>query len=43
VKSSFAVESDRPVRPWPPKNKYEHGVTDVELGLTNGVGIDSPG
>ncbi len=31
--SSFSFEPDWPVRPWPPKNKYEHGASDAELGL----------
>lgn len=31
--SSFAFESDWRVRPWPPRNKYEHSATDEELGL----------
>ncbi len=32
-RSSFAFEPDWRARPWPPKNKYEHSATDVELGL----------
>jgi len=32
-RSSFAFEPDWRVRPWPPKNKYEHSATDEELGL----------
>ncbi|MCU0806124.1 MAG: glutathione S-transferase family protein [Burkholderiales bacterium] len=32
-KSSFAFEPEWRLRPWPPKNKYEHGATDAELGL----------
>ncbi|MBI1283506.1 MAG: glutathione S-transferase family protein [Thiobacillus sp.] len=32
-KSSMAFEPDWHVRPWPPKNKYEHSATDAELGL----------
>jgi glutathione S-transferase len=32
-RSSFAFEPDWRTRPWPPKNKYEHSATDVELGL----------
>ena len=32
-RSSFIFEPDWRVRPWPPKNKYEHGTTDEELGL----------
>ena len=31
--SSFALEPDWRVRPWPSKNKYEHSATDEELGL----------
>jgi glutathione S-transferase len=31
--SSFVFEPDWRTRPWPPKNKYEHSATDVELGL----------
>ena len=31
--SSMALEPDWRVRPWPPKNKYEHSATDAELGL----------
>jgi len=31
--SSFTFEPDWRVRPWPPKNKYEHCATDEELGL----------
>lgn len=32
-KSSLAFEPDWRLRPWPPKNKYEHSATDAELGL----------
>jgi glutathione S-transferase len=32
-RSSFAFEPDWRARPWPPRNKYEHGATDAELGL----------
>jgi len=32
-KSSMAFEPDWSARPWPPRNKYEHGATDAELGL----------
>jgi glutathione S-transferase len=32
-KSSMSFEPDWRVRPWPPKNKYEHSATDAELGL----------
>ena len=32
-KSSFTFEPDWRVRPWPPKNKYEHSATDNELCL----------
>lgn len=32
-RSSLALEPDWRVRPWPPKNKYEHSATDEELGL----------
>jgi glutathione S-transferase len=32
-RSSFAFEPHWRTRPWPPKNKYEHGATDAELGL----------
>ncbi|MDA8128997.1 MAG: glutathione S-transferase family protein [Betaproteobacteria bacterium] len=32
-KSSMAFEPDWRTRPWPPRNKYEHGATDSELGL----------
>ncbi len=32
-KSSFVFEPDWPIRPWPPKNKYEYQATDNELGL----------
>lgn len=32
-RSSFAFEPDWRARPWPPRNKYEHGATDEELGL----------
>jgi glutathione S-transferase len=32
-KSSFAFEPDWRMRPWPPKDKYEHSATDAELGL----------
>jgi glutathione S-transferase len=32
-KSSFVFEPDWHVRPWPPKNKYEHSASDAELGL----------
>ena len=32
-RSSFAFEPDWRGRPWPPRNKYEHGATDEELGL----------
>lgn len=31
--SSFAFRPDWRVRPWPPRNKYEHSATDEELGL----------
>jgi len=31
--SSFTFEPDWRVRPWPPRNKYEHSATDEELGL----------
>jgi glutathione S-transferase len=31
--SSFAFEPHWRTRPWPPKNKYDHGATDEELGL----------
>ncbi|MHB1216428.1 MAG: glutathione S-transferase family protein [Thiobacillus sp.] len=31
--SSMALEPDWRIRPWPPKNKYEHSATDAELGL----------
>ncbi len=31
--SSFVFESDWKSRPWPPKDKYGHDATDVELGL----------
>ena len=33
TRSSFAFEPDWRVRPWPPRNKYEHHATDAELGL----------
>ena len=33
TKSSFVFEPDWRTRPWPPKNKYEHSASDVELGL----------
>lgn len=32
-KSSVTFAPDWRVRPWPPKNKYEHSATDEELGL----------
>lgn len=32
-RSSFAFEPDWRLRPWPPRNKYEHSATDKELGL----------
>ncbi len=32
-RSSFAFEPDWRMRPWPPKNKYDHSATDEELGL----------
>jgi glutathione S-transferase len=32
-RSSFVFEPDWRVRPWPPKEKYEHSATDEELGL----------
>ena len=32
-RSSFAFEPDWRGRPWPPRNKYERGATDEELGL----------
>ena len=32
--SSFVFEPDWKGRPWPPKDKYGHDATDVELGLT---------
>ena len=32
-KSSFAFEPGWQTRPWPPRNKYEHGASDAELGL----------
>jgi len=32
-RSSFALEPDWRARPWPPKNKYQRGATDEELGL----------
>ena len=31
--SSFVFEPDWKSRPWPPKDKYGHDATDVELGL----------
>jgi glutathione S-transferase len=34
--SSFSFEPDWRFRPWPPRTKYEHGATDVELGLERG-------
>jgi glutathione S-transferase len=33
IKSSMAFVPDWRVRPWPPKNKYEHSATDAGLGL----------
>jgi len=32
-KSSFAFEPDWRLRPWPPRDKYGHAATDLELGL----------
>ena len=32
-RSSMVLEPDWRIRPWPPKNKYEHSATDAELGL----------
>jgi glutathione S-transferase len=32
-RSSFVLEPDWRVRPWPPSNKYEYSATDKELGL----------
>lgn len=32
-KSSFAFEPDWRTRPWPPRDKYAHRASDVELGL----------
>lgn len=32
-KSSFAFEPDWRTRPWPPRDKYAHSASDVELGL----------
>lgn len=32
-RSSFVFEPDWRIRPWPPRNKYEHSATDEELGL----------
>jgi glutathione S-transferase len=31
--SSFTFEPDWRLRPWPPRNKYEHAASDAELGL----------
>ena len=33
-KSSFSFEPGWRSRPWPPKDKYAHGATDEELGLS---------
>jgi glutathione S-transferase len=33
MRSSFVFEPAWQSRPWPPRNKYGHAATDVELGL----------